>query len=186
MFVAVLRRSLPSIVVATVVIATGYALLLQHERLSADDLPVQIAEDMAERMKQGVPPQSLVGGVRINPSTSLAPFAIVMNDKGKVVANSFRLTSDETPRIPAGVLQAAKEKGEHRVTWQPAPYVRLATAVVYDKTKQGSGTYIVVGHSLRETEARVGLYGWLAFTGWVLAVAGALGAAFIGETFLRC
>ncbi len=185
MFAAILRRALPPIVVATVVIATGYVLLRQHERLSADDLPVQIAEDMAERMKQGVPPQSLVGGVRINPETSLAPFAIVMNEKGKVLANSFRLTNDEEPRIPAGVLQAAKRTGEHRVTWQPAPYVRLATAVVYDKTKQGSGTYIVVGHSLREAERRVGTYGWLALAGWIAAVAGALGAAFIGEKFLR-
>jgi hypothetical protein len=180
MLVAVLRRSLVPAVLATVLLPATYVLLQQHERLSMDDLPAQIAEDMADRMKQGVPPQSLIGGVKIDPRGSLAPFAIVLDAKGAVEGASFTLGHD-TPHMPAGMLQAAKKNGEDRVTWEPEPGVRLATAVVYATDQKQAAHYLIVGHSLREAEKRIALYGWLAFAAWIVSIVTMLAAAFGAE-----
>ena len=185
MMLAILRRTLPLALASGVVLLASYVLLQQHERLSADDLPAQIAEDVVTRMRQGVPAQSLVGGAKIDPRESLAPFLIVMDEKGVSKAASFSLGAD-TPHIPAGVLQQAKKDGEYRVTWEPEPGVRVATAVVYAADAKGEAHYFVIsGHSLREVERRTALYGELALLGWVAAVAAAAGSSALVERFAR-
>jgi hypothetical protein len=185
MFTAVLRRSLPVALASGATLLASYVMLQQHERLSADDLPAQIAQDVVSRMRQGVPASSLVGGVKIDPRTSLAPFLIVMDGKGVSQAASFSLGSD-TPHMPASMLQRAKEGGEYRVTWEPERGVRIATTVVYAADAKGGTPYFVIsGHSLREVEKRTALYGELALLGWIASVILAAGASALAEGYAR-
>jgi hypothetical protein len=48
-----------------------------------------------------------------------------------------------------GVLEAAKEKGQHRVTWQPEGDIRIALVVV-----SYNDGYVAAGRSMREAEGR--------------------------------
>jgi sensor histidine kinase regulating citrate/malate metabolism len=68
--------------------------------------------------------------------------------------------------LPNGVLDAAKTKGETRITWQPKKGLRFALVVKYFND-QNSG-YVVVGRSIKEIEARESdllrgvIVGWIA------------------------
>lgn len=129
---------------------TLYAALQQVLRSGANDPQIQMAQDTAARLERGTPAASLVGET-VDLSTSLAPFLIVYNPSGQVLAASASLDARNTraPTLPPGVLQDATPEHEDRFTWQPRAGVRLASVVV--ATPQG---YVLAGRSLREVERR--------------------------------
>ena len=169
----ILRYWLAPAAAATLLIGLVYTVAQQSMRLSANDVGVQLAEDAAAALEAGQVAAGLVGAP-VDLARSLAPFTIVYDDAGQVVASSARLDG-ETPVLPAGVLGNARQRGESRITWQPQPGVRLATVV----TRVGGATpgFVVAGHSLREVERRIDELGllvgvaWLATMGATLAVA---------------
>jgi hypothetical protein len=96
-------------------------------------------------------PAQVVGSGTVDPSRSLAPFLIVVDPSGNVVASGARLDGS-APVPPKGVLDAAARLGEELVTWQPRPGVRIASAEVpIDKGRKG---FVVAGRSLRVVEER--------------------------------
>jgi len=84
---------------------TLYAALQQVLRGGANDPQIQMAEDTAARLVRGFPAASLVGEP-VDVSTSLAPFLIVYNPSGQVLAASASLDAHNTraPTLPPGVL----------------------------------------------------------------------------------
>jgi hypothetical protein len=128
----------------------AYLTVQQALRIGANDPQIQMAEDAASALNGGASVDSIVPNTRVELSTSLAPFIIVFDDSGKVVASMATLHGS-VPVYPAGVLDYTRQHGEDRVTWQPENGVRMATVVVrYDKG------FIVAGRSLREVEIRIG------------------------------
>jgi hypothetical protein len=102
-------------------------------------------------------------------SRSLAPFLIVLDDSGKVLASSATLRG-ATRSVPQGVLTHARASGEERVTWQPESGVRIASVVEhYGGT---TGGFVVAGRSLQETEERVVQFQHLILLGWALTLVG--------------
>src|SRR5205807_10608115 len=97
---------------------------------------------------------------------SLTPFVLVYDQRGQLVAGSATLHG-QPPTYPNGVLTIARERGEHRVTWQPEPGVRSATVVV-----PWSGGTVVAGRSLREEEARVDRLQALIGVAWLAVIGG--------------
>lgn len=145
-------RWLPFILVSTVLCGLAFVLVQQMERLSADEVPVRIAQDAATLLARGTGAASVVGMYSVDMETSLSPFLIVVSESGAVIATTASIAG-QTPLPPFGVLNEALTTIEHRTTWQLREDLRYATVVRhFDGERTG---YVVAGQSLRETEARI-------------------------------
>ena len=143
---------LPAAVVATLAAGLVYAAVQQAQRADANDPQIQLAEDAAARLSAGAAPSDVVapapGGSKVDLAASLAPFVVVYDASGAVLATNGQLDGHD-PVIPAGVRQAAQQTGRDLVTWQPRAGVRIATV-----TLPWSGGTVMSGRSLREVEDR--------------------------------
>jgi hypothetical protein len=138
---------------AVVIIGMGglvYLTVQQALRMSLNDPQIRMAEDAASALAAGQSPDALVSTAKVDVAQSLAPFVIVYDDAGNVIASSVVLHG-ETPVLPSGVLDYARTNGEDRVTWQPEAGVRIAAIVVRAGT--GSG-FVLAGRNMREVEKR--------------------------------
>ncbi len=147
-----------------------YVAVQQSLRQGGNDPQIQMAEDLAARASRGEALSSLVPVEHIDLGSSLAPFVIIYDEQGKVVAGSGELEG-KLPQVPWGVLQYTKAHGENRLTWQPRSGVRIATVTAYFNAPTQSG-YVLVGRSLREVERRVGMLGTYALAAWFTALVG--------------
>jgi hypothetical protein len=138
------------------VIITGlcgliYITVQQDLRQSADDPQIQLAEDTAAKLAAGQQVQSVVPVEKVDIATSLAPYIIVFDARGKPVASSAQLNG-QTPTIPAGIFDYVRQNDEDRITWQPQPGVR--SAIVVTQFKGANPGFVLAGRSLREVERR--------------------------------
>jgi len=159
--------------VLSLILLLLYACVQQVYRQTANDPQIQVAWDIREHMRMGLPVDAYFRSDSADLSGSLALFAVLYNSEGKPIRSSARLDGN-LPQVPAGVLDFVKTNGEERVTWQPRPGVRMAMVLL--RAEPLSLGIIAVGRSLREVEVRennlrsmVGL-GWLLVMG-LLAVA---------------
>lgn len=143
-----LRFFLPLAVVVSGICGTTYLTVQQDYRMSANDPQIQIAEDGAAMLNQGQQLNMVVPVTKVPMDMSLAPFVMVFNDQGKLLASSVTLHG-QAPQVPAGVFSMVKAQGEKRFTWQPEVGVR--SAVVVAPFNHG---FVLVGRSLREVEKR--------------------------------
>jgi len=167
MFTSIARRWLPVAFVCTVLSLTVYLVAQQEFRHAADDPQLQIADDIADALASGASPAEVVPAHAVAIGRSGAPFAMVLDDRGAVLASS-----GGTRTVPAGVLDHVRAAGVERVTWQPRRGVRLATVV--RRTYAREPGFIVVGRSLRDTEDRIGKLGSIVLIGWAIAMFGSL------------
>ena len=166
----VVHRWLPLAFIATALSGLIYLSVQQVLRQSANDPQIQLAEDLAARLIQGQPVSSLVQLAPVDMATSLAPFVIVYDEQGKVLGGSGQL-GGTAPQVPAGVLAAARARGENRLTWQPKPGVRNAIVVTHFSSQTQSG-FVLVGRSLREVEIREQQLETDAFLVWLVTLVG--------------
>lgn len=156
---------------ATAVCLLVYLVAQQMWRQSANDPQIQLARDAAAALAAGKPADAVVPRDTVDMERSLAPFLIVLDDNGKVLAASGQLRGS-VPGVPRGVLTFVRDKGEERVTWQPIGGVRIASVVVsYSGTSQG---FVLAGRSLQETEGRVQKFQSLVGVAWLATLAGLL------------
>ncbi len=147
----ILKHWLLVAIIVTGLIGIVYAAVQQDIRQGANDPQIQMAEDAAAKLAGGQSAQSVVPLEKVDIANSLAPYLIVFNANGNPVASSAQLDG-QTPAIPAGVFDSARQKGEDRITWQPQPGVR--SAIVVTQFKGSTSGFVVVGRSLREVEKR--------------------------------
>jgi hypothetical protein len=70
------------------------------------------------------------------------------------------------------VLDYVRTNGEDRITWQPAPGVRMASVVVgFQGTRSG---FVLAARSLREVEKREDQAEYEAGLAWLASLAGSL------------
>jgi len=154
---------LPLGLAVTMLSVVVYGAAQQTYRQAANDPQIQMAEDAAQAVASGSAPAQVVGSGTVDPSRSLAPFLIVVDPSGNVVASGARLDGS-APVPPKGVLDAAARLGEDLVTWQPRPGVRIASVEVpIDKGRKG---FVVAGRSLRVVEEREDELLRLVSAGW--------------------
>ena len=175
-----LRRALafwiPTALLATLACGLIYAVGQQGLRSGANDPQSQLAEDAAAALDGGASPASVAGGATVDASTSLAPFLVVFDTAGTVLASDGRL--DGAPPVPpTGVLDHARSDPPNLVTWQPRTGLRFATVTV-----PWSGGTVMAARSLREVERREDQVLALTGLGWLamlvgLAVASTVAAA---------
>ena len=140
-----------------------YVVVQQNYRQSANDLQIQLAEDLGNELADGANPQQITGTHKTQINKSLEPFVIIYDDSGKEIAASAEL-GGKTPTLPAGVFDAVKTSGEKRFTWQPRRDVR--SAVVIMKYSGKNSGFILAGKSLREVEKRVDRLGMIVVLAW--------------------
>jgi hypothetical protein len=165
----------------------GYAAVQQVYRNGANDPQLQLAQDAAQALAGGATAASVVGTrtVQLHSGTtpgSLAPFLIVFDRKGAVIASSARLEGS-SPVPPRGVLDSAVSKGRNMVTWQPDRDVRVAAVAVPDRQGPQARYVVLAGRSLREVENRIAALGEMALVGWVSTLVMTFIAALVGERF---
>ncbi len=151
----------------TAIFFTIYASMQQVLRQTTYDPQIELAQDLANNLNNGVKLPTFKGYLDMD--KTLATFLIVYNFQGKPLAANVRLDS-KIPSPPYGVFQNAENSKENRLTWQPKPGVRIASIVKPFGKKTG---YILVGRSLKETENRIERIGFLIFLAWaVTSIAG--------------
>lgn len=115
---------LPLAVLATLGCGLLYALVQQELRWGANDPQVQLAEDAARALDAGAVPAAVAGSSKVDVGISLAPFLVVYDTSGTVLAAGGRLDGAD-PVPPIGVLDQARTGSPNMVTWQPRAGVRL-------------------------------------------------------------
>jgi hypothetical protein len=144
----IIKKWLPLAIATAGLCGLVYLTVQQSLRMGANDPQIQMAEDAASALAGGASVDSLAPSAKVDIATSLAPFLVVYDDSGKIVASSASLHG-ENPLIPQGVLDYTRQNGEDRVSWQPENGVRIAAVVVrYDNG------FVLAGRSLREVEKR--------------------------------
>ncbi len=141
----------PIAVAVTLVCGLVYATVQQDLRQSANDPQIQMAEDLAGKLGNGILPSRVLPENQVEISKSLSPYVIVFDAKGNYLAASATLDG-KPPLLPAGVFDYAKTHGQNRVTWQPRLDVRSAIVVIPFKGSQEG--FVAAGRSLREVEIR--------------------------------
>lgn len=167
----ILIRWVPLAALATALSLMVYVAVQQVGRQIANDPQIQIARDARAAIAAGQPVESVLPPQRVAIETSLAPWVTIQNESGAVLASSGRLHG-QLRSVPTGVLASVRHEGEERVTWQPEPGVRMATAVVH--APGSPGLFVVAGRSLRESEERIGALGKLLLLAWAATLVGLL------------
>jgi hypothetical protein len=155
----------------------AYIVGQQVYRHSANDPQIQMAEDIAARLSKGEKASSQVPQEKVDMEASLAPFVLIYDEHGSVIAGSGYL-EDALPTPPAGVLKYADDGTENRISWQPTRSARNAAIIEHFNGRNGSG-YVLVGRSLRETEIRIQQLGSLVSIVWAAAMIGSLAIALL-------
>ena len=156
---------------ATATCGLAYAETQQALRSGANDPQLQLAEDAGARLDAGATPASVVDtGSAVDLARSLAPFVIVFDAQGRILASDASLDGGQ-PAPPKGVLEAARPGSPNAVTWQPRDGLRFATVTVAWK-----GGTVLAGRSLRAVEEREANSELIAGAAW-LAMLAALAAA---------
>src|SRR4051812_11466377 len=113
-----------------VVVGFVYAAAQQQYRQAANDPQIEWAGDLAADMSAGSLAQDAVGPYArdVNPSSSLATFAVITDAHGKVLTGNLKMDGT-TPLPPKGVLAASSISHQNRITWQPERGTRIALVV---------------------------------------------------------
>ena len=172
------RRSiaifLPMAVLATLTCGLVYAEVQQDLRSGANDPQYQMAEDAAAHLDAGAKPADLVDtAVTVDAATSLAPFTIIFDSAGRVLASDVTLDGGQ-PVPPGGVLSSARPGSPNAVTWQPRQGVRIASV-----TAAWSGGTVLVGRSLRRVEEQEVNSELIAGAAWLVMLLALGGAAIV-------
>jgi hypothetical protein len=162
-----IKHWLPLAVALTLVFGVLYVAIQQTLRLGANDPQIQMAEDISRALAAGQSLETLAPADKVDIAQSLAPYLIVYDAQGKVLRSSASLHG-QIPELPQGVLDAARQMGENRITWQPEAGVR--SAVVIAAVSGGQGGFVLAGRSLREAEKRIDLLGLQVGLGWAASL----------------
>lgn len=152
------------VIVLTILFGTAYGIGQQILRLSANDPQIQLAHEVATQLNDGVQVENVVGAFKVNMAQSLATFVIIYDQKGNPVGGTGYLDGSRA-KVPIGVLKAADNVSDNRVTWQPKDGVRIASVSVKSKDY-----YVLAGRSLREVEAREQKLLQIALSGWAASL----------------
>lgn len=151
------------IVIATFVLAVILVVGQQAYRLGANEPQRSMAQDIVMELDRGRKPTELLNG-QVDISGNMAPFIIIYDKYGKVVAGNGYLDGS-IPQVPIGVLAASQGHKVNAVTWQPKDKVRIASVSV-----EANNYYVLGGRSLFVIEKKINSFmRWIAVL-WLIKV----------------
>jgi hypothetical protein len=152
-----------AIVVATILFGTIYVVAQQIDRLSANDVPLRLASQVAAELREGQT-TTLDAQPHVDLARSLAAFVVVEDAQGSATDGSGFLRGNLVS-LPTGVLANAAKTGEDNVTWQPQVGLRFATV-----TLKVGNQFVTSGQSLNPSEDRDGTIQLLVGFGWLVSM----------------
>jgi hypothetical protein len=155
---------LSAIAIVTIILGLIYVTVQQSYRTGADDPQIQLAHDLGDRLEKG---RSISFDDTIDLEKSLAVFKETYNKDGQPIQSTGFL-NNRAPKLPEGVFDLARQRGEHSVTWQPKPTVRMAMCIV--RVDANPIAYLAVGRSLKQVEERESSLNTMVFIAWVLCI----------------
>ena len=164
---AIFKYFIPLAAAITLICGLVYAAVQQDIRRGANDPQIQIAEDTASRLSGGQNPADVIFGNQVDISKSLAPFMMIFDDSGRIVASSANLEG-RLPQVPAGVFDYVRRYGEDRFTWQPREDAR--SAVIVTRYKGAESGFVLVGRSITEIENREAWLEIMVGIAWVVTL----------------
>lgn len=145
---------LPVAIGISIALGTVYAAVQQNYRQSANDPQVQLSEDYAALLANGLSVDQLSNGLPpVDISKSLSLFVMVFDSTGNTLFSSGKINGN-TPTLPSGVLDSTKTLGVNMITWQLPGGERFATVIRPWQGVEGNSGYVLVARSLREIEDR--------------------------------
>ncbi|HTE58638.1 MAG TPA: hypothetical protein VK694_07930 [Verrucomicrobiae bacterium] len=157
-----------AILVVTFFFGVIFVSVQQALRLGANEPQGSMAQDVAKELNLGRKPQDLFKD-QVDIGSNMAPFVIVYDKYGKVVAGSGYLDGT-IPEVPVGVLAAAKGNKVNKVTWQPNERVRIASV-----SREADNYYVLGGRSLAVVERKITSFTRWLIAAWLLSLAAAVG-----------
>lgn len=148
--VASVLQWIPLAALTVLVSGTVYLAVQQDERSAANDPQIQMAVDARNALMNGATPQSLVPASQLDISQSLAPYLVIYDASGQVVAASATLHGLSLVP-PHGVFDSARALPMDIITWTAEPGVRSAIVMVHYPDG-----YVLAGRSLAQVEDREG------------------------------
>ncbi len=149
--------------IITIFFGTIYITLQQSLRIGANNPQIQLAQDAAESLNNGINPVSFADS-RVDIVKSLSPFIIIYSKSGHAITGNGYL-NNKIPTIPDGVLQNSDGKDYSFVTWQPQDKTRIASVSVSAKNY-----YVLSGRSLKEVEKQIQTMTVYVLLGWFSSI----------------
>jgi hypothetical protein len=130
-----------------VVVAVTLALFVQQSvRRSYDHPQIEIVADTVARLQQGAAILDQIPAGDVNIESSSKEFVVIFDTEGGPIAgNGYIEEKLLTP--PIGVFDAAKQKGEYRVTLEPKKGTRIAAVIKPFVGREANG-YVLSGRRL--------------------------------------
>jgi len=172
-----IRNFIPLAVLITGLSGLVYWAVQQDIRIGSYEPQIQLSEDAAARISAGEDPKKIIPTGNIDISKSVAPYLVIYDDKDNVLASNATL-NNQTPKVPQGVLDYAKNNGQDRISWQPATGVRSAIIVTHFSNSKVSGS-VLSGRSLREPEKRIDMLGTQVALAYLVTMISTFGAVLI-------
>ncbi len=148
----VVAKWLPLAITITMLCGGMYIVLQQYIRQSANLPQLQLAQDAAVKLGQGIGTENVVTGDKVDIAASLSPYMIVYNKSQQAIAATAELNS-HTPELPSGVLDYVSKNHQDIFTWQPQEGVREAVVILSFSGKYPG--YVLAGRSLNEAENQI-------------------------------
>jgi hypothetical protein len=152
------------VIIVSILFGTIYTVSQQVLRQSANDPQIQLAEDAAASLSSGQQPSDVVSG-KVDITNSLAPFLVVVDKSGDVVAGNGYINGELMNDVPFGSLIASNNVPYNAVTWQTDGNLRFASVSVAT-----NNYYIFSARSLKEVEKRESLLLKITLLGWLLTI----------------
>ena len=174
-----IRLWIPFAVTITLICGLMYGVVQQNYRQTANDPQIQISEDSARALSEGVVPSwkfiddmTVNGNQGVDMEESLATFMVLYDKDRKVTFANGGVNGGIPLTPPNGVFDYVDEHGSERLTWEPREGVRIATVITkYSQKNNGPSGYVLTGRSLREVEKRVQKLTTDIVIGWFVAMA---------------
>jgi len=124
-FIPLLKNWFPFALIISLMCGIIYIVMQQSYRHQANDPQFQMAEDALNALGKGAAPEALVPASAYELSSGLSPYLIIYDENGNAAASGILLNGN-IPKLPEGVLDFARTKGEDVITWQPQLGIRQA------------------------------------------------------------
>ena len=168
---------LPIALLISILAGFPYLAIRQALRAEANDPQIQMAEDLADVLLKGQSAADMkASGSLADMEQTLSPFIIIYDEMGKSLFSTIQLNGS-TPTPPSDVLNAAKNPGDHRLTWAPKPNIHIAAVIVHFGGSHPG--FVLAGRSLREVEKRETTLGEEFLLTWLIALIVAATSCFI-------
>jgi hypothetical protein len=159
-------------IVAPCMVLFIYASVQHNYRQSANDPQIQLVAEAVGALSFGTEPARVIADLGVSKSRlSLSTSVTIFDSQRHPLASSSTRNPELMP--PVGSFDNARDHGQNRFTWQPAPSTRQAA--VLEHTNANGEYYVLADRGLGEVEAREKVL----FDETLLALAGVIGLGII-------